>query len=751
MSADGVTPQIVKLTGWSYTALNSLLQHFFGTTQLFNLSSVERLRLIFDAFTFVTRCRISAGALLAATTNAPTPATVAALQSALRALYAPSDWLNVIKPINDATRIQQRDALVAYILQQLGDKYANSLITLQTNADAPAGSATLSFTSTAGLQQNMGVQGMNIPPNDAVASVAANTVTLSIALAADVPSGTNVVFVPPNAANIATADSLYEFFLVDVETQPPVETSRIRLALSSVQLFVERILRNLEPQVLPTDIDGSLWTWMKRYRVWQANREVFLWPENWLYPELRDDQSPIFQQMMSALLQGDMTEDAAASAYLDYLSNLELVAKLEPCGLFYVPASGDSSETSYIVTRTAGAHRKYYFRQKQYGNWTPWEEIKIDCEDMPITPVVWNGRLLLFWLKIQKTTTPQPPQTSSPLTNGRNSGQLVTSFSLDDFAAFGAAGAGQQTHNNIIVSAVLCWSEYYNGKWQPQKSSDVNVPANLCSVSGTQFDTTGPSSFDVIRNLITITPVNLPPGLLPSDALILSISAPDSSISGGFVMYNTHSLPVRWDDLTVGTFSLSLFVFPPAPWRQFGPITTYTGGFISGSGNFTASYWTQSPGTFDYQTDILGLSFVPRVIDAAPNSAGWDSPFFFEDRRNVFYVGTTDTWLPFRLSSTYGIVAPSVYSASAPNLPRLILNTPSPIAPGVPFANGYIPGGGDPVAFARFVNQNGTIRAALGSVTPLTYNGARLYPTGQALAQPALMRALPKIGSRRSS
>lgn len=753
MSTDGVTPQIVKLTGWAYTSLNSLLQHFFGTTQLSNLSSVERLRQVFDAFAFVTSCRISAGALLAATTNAPTPTTVASLQSALRALYAASDWLNVIKPINDATRIQQRDALVAYILQQLGDQYANSLITLQTNADAPAGSTNLSFASTTGVQQNMGIQGMNIPPNDAVASVGAATVSLSVALAADVPSGTSVVFVPVNASNISTPDDLYEFFLIDVETQPPVETSRIRLALSSVQLFIERILRNLEPQVFPTDIDGSLWTWMKRYRVWQANREVFLWPENWLYPELRDDQSPIFKQMMSALLQSDMTEDAAESAYLDYLSNLELVAKLEPCGLFYVPAGGDSDEASYVVARTPGAHRKYYFRQKQYGSWSPWEEIKVDCEDMPITPIVWNGRLMLFWLKIQKTTIPPMPQTTG-FTNGHNSSQNVTSLTLDDLASFGAAGAGQQTRNNITISAVLCWSEYYNGKWQPQKSSDVNSPASLGSAL---FDTTGPNCFDVIRNLITITPVNASAGIVPSDALILSIITPvQASLSGGFIMYNTHSLPVRWEDMTMIVqdglntlgFPFSSYVLPPAPWRQFQPVTTYTGGTTNDT--FSASYWSIT-GSFVYQGDILGLNRVPRIVDAAPNTAGWHSPFFFEDRRNVFYVETVEPWIPFRFSSNYGIVASSIYTVSTPNLPPLVLNSPPPVVPITPFANGYVAGGGDPAAAAQFVSQNQTIRAALGSVTSVVYQGAKLYPTGQAPAQPATTRPLFGIGPKRSS
>ena len=101
---------------------------------------------------------------------------------------------------------------------------------------------------------------------------------------------------------------------------------------------------------------------MKRYRVWQANREIFLWPENWLYPELRDDQSPFFEQMMSDLLQGDITDDAAQVAYLNYLTSLEAVAKLEPCGIYYVPGDSEASnEISYVVGRTAGAHGTVLF------------------------------------------------------------------------------------------------------------------------------------------------------------------------------------------------------------------------------------------------------------------------------------------------------------------------------------------------------------------------------------------------------
>ena len=90
-----------------------------------------------------------------------------------------------------------------------------------------------------------------------------------------------------------------------------MQTSRIRHALSSVQLFIERCLMNLEPRVSPrAPSTPTQWEWMKRYRVWEANRKVFLFPENWLEPELRDDKSPFFKEIESELLQSDITEDS---------------------------------------------------------------------------------------------------------------------------------------------------------------------------------------------------------------------------------------------------------------------------------------------------------------------------------------------------------------------------------------------------------------------------------------------------------
>ena len=64
---------------------------------------------------------------------------------------------------------------------------------------------------------------------------------------------------------------------------------------------------------------------MKRYRVWEANRKIFLFPENWLEPEFRDDKTHLFAELEGALLQGDVSSDLVEDAFLNYLKKLDAV------------------------------------------------------------------------------------------------------------------------------------------------------------------------------------------------------------------------------------------------------------------------------------------------------------------------------------------------------------------------------------------------------------------------------------------
>lgn len=213
---------------------------------------------------------------------------------------------------------------------------------------------------------------------------------------------------------IEDADDLFSYFLIDVEMSSCMLTSRIKQAISSVQLFVQRCLMNLEPEVTLTSENAKQWEWMKNYRVWEANRKVFLYPENWIEPELRDDKSPFFKDMENELLQNEVTVDTAEEAFKQYLEKLDEVKRLEISGMYYEVEQKSNIHTLcilHVFARTRGTPHIYYYRRwirnvylesdtyelidDTY--WTPWEQVDVDIEGNHLIPVVYNRRLHLFW------------------------------------------------------------------------------------------------------------------------------------------------------------------------------------------------------------------------------------------------------------------------------------------------------------------------------------------------------------------
>src|SRR5260370_6649817 len=188
--------------------------------------------------------------------------------------------------------------------------------------------------------------------------------------------------------------------------EPVVQTSRLRLAMSSVQTFILRCLLILENgnsypalNVAPRVIDADWWAWMKRYRVWQANREIFLFPENWMIPELRLDKTDLFQTLESALLQGDVTSDLADDAFLAYLKGIEVRARLDIVATYLDQNLTDGSfSTLHVLGRTYGHPHKYFYRTYSSGTWSGWESVTPDIDGNHIALAIWKGRLNLFWM-----------------------------------------------------------------------------------------------------------------------------------------------------------------------------------------------------------------------------------------------------------------------------------------------------------------------------------------------------------------
>jgi hypothetical protein len=552
----------------------------------------------------------------------------------------------------------------------------------------------------------------------------------------------NALGIVASPTRLPTADDLFNYFLIDVEMEPCMLTSRVRLALSSVQLFIERCLRNLEPTVDHDGIDPNEWEWRKRYRVWQANREVFLWPENWLDPSFRDDKSPIFQSGMSQLLQSDITNDAAASAYLDYLSNLELVAKLDPCALY---VDTDKQE-SHVIARSPGAHRKYYYRRFTEGSWTPWEEVKLAIDDTPLALYVWNGRLMLFWLQIH-----HQPANSSKSIGGNLPKSPAGTHNLADTSLGQLSGAIASSAPGLAaeqVGAVLYFSEYYNGSWQPTKSSDVNNPLVLGTYQG-DFDRSAwylrPwSPIDQNDESLWVQVGDFQPwfigvddlGPTPFGDLLWQLWGwTGGNGLDGFVLHNTHSAPLQWTDVpaTFVQMSIDQRAFEVSSYPTALPVQYWQAQY--------ASAWSfPIPAIVDSARVLTGTLPV-QVLTAEPNSTSSTSPvnmpFFFGDARSVFYVTCGEWDIPIYLWDGFGVTTsvllPEEGSRDVAQIPPLVLAA-GPIQPDPP---PEVSGNVVDSAVANAAVSAGAARAVIGGGGIVAFDGRNVGITGSAGVPPS--------------
>jgi hypothetical protein len=295
-----------------------------------------------------------------------------------------------------------------------------------------------------------------------------------------------------------SVEELYEYFLIDPGMEPVVQTSRIRLAIGSLQLFIQRCLLNLEPRVLPSLIVASEWEWMKRYRLWEANRKIFLFPENWLEPEFRDDKTHLYTELEATLLQADVSSDVVEKAFLTYLKQLDELARLDIIAMHI--EDGDPPRTLHVFGRTFSHPAKYFYRRYANRMWTPWEPVKADIEGRHLAPVVWRDRLYLFWVTFLEKPEQPGERESLQIIGKANSGAVARAMPSLVLSGTGGASAppppppSKETLADMpltearemlrspvarTVEAHLHWSEYLDGEWSTRESSDLAAPSPL--------------------------------------------------------------------------------------------------------------------------------------------------------------------------------------------------------------------------------------------------------------------------------
>jgi len=252
-------------------------------------------------------------------------------------------------------------------------------------------------------------------------------------------------------AGVPDADGLFNYFLIDVQMSSCQVTSRVVQAYIAVQIFVERCRMNLEAEVivdLNKDDTWNQWEWMSRYRIWEANREVFLYPENWLIESQRPNRTEIYQTFEQEVRQGQSTADYLETVVLNYIDRLDGLAHLLVTGTCEAPATATTPETIYVVVRTLADPPVFYLRSYANGAWSGWTQIPLDIKASQVVPTVYRGRVCLFWLDVKVSNEPQQQLPSA---------QASSSSPSQDVERY--------------VTLGVYFSIFRNGSWAPAQTS----------------------------------------------------------------------------------------------------------------------------------------------------------------------------------------------------------------------------------------------------------------------------------------
>ena len=279
-----------------------------------------------------------------------------------------------------------------------------------------------------------------------------------------------VPYVISKNKDITDSRNLYEHLLIDIEMESCADTSRIVEAIAAVQLYFHRYFINLEELDIKGNNDEVVreklkerWKWMKNYRVWEANRKVFLYPENYIRPELRDTKTPPFKTLEEDLMQGEITESAVERAYKKYLDEYTEVSRLKISGgyMFDSPGSQGVDKKLVLFGRTKTDPMRYYYRFGNFINgesdsakWDPWLPLGISIESTKVYPVYAFNRVFVFWATIEKLIE-----------------EVETSQLIDKKEGDTHNLASGNNHKNLRYQVNVFYSFYnLNAEWtQPQK------------------------------------------------------------------------------------------------------------------------------------------------------------------------------------------------------------------------------------------------------------------------------------------
>lgn len=209
-------------------------------------------------------------------------------------------------------------------------------------------------------------------------------------------------------------DALYSYLLIDNQVSAGVKTTRIAEAIASVQLYANRALSRAENDVLKTTLASSFFAdwerYNKRYSTWAGVSELVYYPENYVDPTLRLDQTSMMDALLQQVGQSKLNDDTIDTGFKNYLTAFEKIANLKVISAYH-DTLNDNTGLTWFTGESRSSPAKYYWRsvdRSQFRDgkfvasaWSEWLEITCAASPVPgfIRPVVFKSRLYILWLE----------------------------------------------------------------------------------------------------------------------------------------------------------------------------------------------------------------------------------------------------------------------------------------------------------------------------------------------------------------
>ena len=248
-----------------------------------------------------------------------------------------------------------------------------------------------------------------------------------------------------------TTDDIYDYYLIDPEMSPCGQTTRLLQPSLAIQQFVQQCFLNLTFPGGTIDMTSPLWdewSWRQQYRLWQANREVFLYPENYVLPETRTDASSFFEDLENDVRQTNADADGAETAIENYLRKLVSVSRLK-IAAHYIETTAKQETVVHVFAHTRTTPWQWYTRRRtgltpKTGSWSAWELLNLDINSEQLIPVIWDQRLYLVWPNLKQIAAkPQNSDLVVPAAGGTSVSAPHTFWSIEFSMSERSAGEWQ--------------------------------------------------------------------------------------------------------------------------------------------------------------------------------------------------------------------------------------------------------------------------------------------------------------------